>query len=155
MSFDYVNVLKRVVMKKIVLFCLCVILLAACGGGTHVYKTNTKPYTVAGNTYYPLKTVKGFSETGVASWYGKKFHGRKTASGERYNQNKMTAAHKTLPFGTNVRVKNIENGKSVVVRINDRGPFKKGRIIDVSRAAAKKLGMINSGIAKVNIKVVD
>lgn len=142
-------------MKKIVLFCLCVILLAACGGGTHVYKTNTKPYTVAGSTYYPLKTVKGFSETGVASWYGKKFHGRKTASGERYNQNKMTAAHKTLPFGTNVRVKNIENGKSVVVRINDRGPFKKGRIIDVSRAAAKKLGMINSGTAKVNIKVVD
>jgi rare lipoprotein A len=103
----------------------------------------------------PLKSAKGYSETGVASWYGNKFHGRKTASGERYNQNKMTAAHKTLPFGTRVRVKNLDNGKNVVVTINDRGPFKKGRVIDVSRAAAKKLGMINSGIAKVNIKVVD
>ena len=142
-------------MKKNVLFFLSVILLFGCGGGAQVYKTNTKPYTVAGSTYYPLKTAKGFSESGVASWYGKKFHGRKTASGERYNQNKMTAAHKTLPFGTRVRVKNLENGKSVEVKINDRGPFKKGRVIDVSRAAAKKLEMINSGTAKVNIKVVD
>ena len=131
------------------------IVLTGCGGGSKAYKVNTKPYTVAGTTYYPLKTAKGYSETGVASWYGKKFHGRKTASGERYNQNKMTAAHKTLPFGTRVRVKNLDNGKNVVVTINDRGPFKKGRVIDVSRAAAKKLGMINSGIAKVNIKVVD
>jgi rare lipoprotein A len=102
-----------------------------------------------------MKDAKGFSETGIASWYGPKFHGRKTASGEKYNQNAMTAAHKTLPFGTKVRVKNVKNDKSVIVRINDRGPFAKGRVIDVSRAAAKKLDMINSGTAKVNIKVVD
>ena len=142
-------------MKKIVLFFLSVLLLVGCGGGAKVYKTNTKPYTVAGNTYYPLKTAKGFSEDGIASWYGKKFHGRKTASGERYNQNKMTAAHKTLPFGTRVRVKNRDNGKSVIVTINDRGPFKKGRVIDVSRAAARKLDMVGTGTARVNIKVMD
>ena len=133
----------------------CVLLMAAGCASNTVYKNTTRSYTVAGKTYVSLKSAKGYSETGVASWYGKKFHGRKTASGERYNQNKMTAAHKTLPFGTRVRVKNLDNGKNVVVTINDRGPFKKGRVIDVSRAAAKKLGMINSGIAKVNIKVVD
>lgn len=131
------------------------IVLTGCGGGSKAYKVNTKPYTVAGTTYYPLKTAKGFSETGVASWYGKKFHGRKTASGERYNQNKMTAAHRTLPFGTRVRVKNRDNGKSVVVTINDRGPFKKGRVIDVSRAAAKNLDMIGSGTARVSITALD
>ncbi len=131
------------------------IVLTGCGGGSKAYKVNTKPYTVAGTTYYPLKAAKGFSETGVASWYGKKFHGRKTASGERYNQNKMTAAHRTLPFGTRVRVKNRDNGKSVVVTINDRGPFKKGRVIDVSRAAAKNLDMIGSGTARVSITALD
>ena len=141
--------------KNVLLSVLLAVVLVGCGGGTKVYKTNTKPYTVAGTTYYPLKSAVGFSESGNASWYGGKFHGRKTASGERYNQNKMTAAHKTLPFGTNVRVKNTENGKSVVVRINDRGPFSKGRIIDLSRAAAKKLDMIKTGTAKVSIKVVD
>lgn len=140
-------------MFRFLVFFVALIVLAGCGGGTKAYKTNTKPYTVAGTTYYPLKNAKGFSETGVASWYGKKFHGRKTASGERYNQNKMTAAHRTLPFGTRVRVKNRDNGKSVVVTINDRGPFKKGRVIDVSRAAAKKLDMINSGTARVRISV--
>lgn len=142
-------------MFRLLVFLVVLVALVGCGGGVKTYKTNTKPYTVAGNTYYPIKSAKGFSETGVASWYGKKFHGRKTASGERYNQNKMTAAHKTLPFGTRVRVKNRDNGKNVVVVINDRGPFAKGRIIDVSRAAAKKLGMLGAGTAKVSIKVVD
>ena len=142
-------------MFRLLVFLVVLVALVGCGGGVKTYKTNTKPYTVAGNTYYPIKSAKGFSETGVASWYGKKFHGRKTASGERYNQNKMTAAHKTLPFGTRVRVKNRDNGKNVVVVINDRGPFAKGRIIDVSRAAAKKLDMIGAGTAKVSIKVVD
>ena len=142
-------------MFRLLVFLVVLVALVGCGGGVKTYKTNTKPYTVAGNTYYPIKSAKGFSESGVASWYGKKFHGRKTASGERYNQNKMTAAHKTLPFGTRVRVKNRDNGKNVVVVINDRGPFAKGRIIDVSRAAAKKLGMLGAGTAKVSIKVVD
>ena len=143
------------IVKNVLLCIVMLVVLIGCGGGTKVYKINTKPYTVAGQTYYPLESAKGFSETGVASWYGDKFHGRKTASGERYNQRDLTAAHKTLPFGTKVRVKNTQNGKSVFVRINDRGPFTKGRIIDVSRGAAKKLGMIKSGTAKVNIKVVD
>ncbi len=115
------------------------------------YKNKTRAYTIAGEKYQPLNSANDYSETGVASWYGGRFHGRKTASGERYNQNKMTAAHKTLPFGTRVRVKNLNNGKSVSVVINDRGPFTKGRIIDVSRAAARKLDMINSGTARVQI----
>jgi rare lipoprotein A (peptidoglycan hydrolase) len=98
--------------------------------------------------------VKRFKETGVASWYGKPFHGRTTASGERYNMNKMTAAHKTLPFGVTVKVTNLDNGRSVKVRITDRGPFVKGRIIDLSRAAAKKLDMVGPGTARVRIAVV-
>jgi rare lipoprotein A len=93
-------------------------------------------------------------ETGYASWYGGKFHGRYTASGEIYDMNKLTAAHKTLPFGTMVKVINTENGKSIVVKINDRGPFVEGRIIDLSRAAAEKIGMLKTGIAKVIVEIV-
>ncbi|MEM7703459.1 MAG: septal ring lytic transglycosylase RlpA family protein [Pseudomonadota bacterium] len=92
--------------------------------------------------------------TGVASYYGKRFHGRLTANGERFNMNAMTAAHKTLPFGTRVRVTNPSNGRSVTVRINDRGPFIRGRTIDLSRAAATKLGMISRGHARVKLDIV-
>ena len=92
------------------------------------------------------------SEAGVASYYAHKYHGRKTASGERFDMNDMTAAHKTLPFGTRVRVTNVSNGKSVTVRINDRGPFVKGRVIDLSLAAAKKLDMVNAGLAQVRLR---
>jgi rare lipoprotein A len=92
--------------------------------------------------------------TGKAAWYGKKFNGRKTASGQRYNAGVLTAASKTLPFGTLVRVTNVKNKKSVVVRINDRGPSQPDRIIDVSRAAAARLGMLRSGVAEVELKVV-
>jgi rare lipoprotein A len=95
-----------------------------------------------------------FRQTGVASYYAHEFHGRKTASGERYNMNGLTAAHKTLPFNTRVKVTNLSNDKSVVVRINDRGPFKKGRIIDLSLAAAKKIDLIGPGSAKVRIEIV-
>lgn len=137
--------------RLVVAFCVSLV-VAGCASDV-VYKNNTRAYTVAGKTYQPLKSSDGYSETGVASWYGKKFHGRKTASGERYNQNKMTAAHKTLPFGTRVRVKNLENGKTASVVINDRGPFTKGRVIDVSRAAARKLDLVNSGTARVRISV--
>ena len=97
---------------------------------------------------------KAFEQTGNASWYGKKFHGRKTASGERFNMYAMTAAHKTLPFGTKVKVTNLDNKKSVVVKINDRGPFVKGRIIDLSYGASKRIGMVKTGVARVKIKVV-
>ncbi len=95
------------------------------------------------------------AEDGVASWYGGKFHGRMTSSGERFNTYTLTAAHRTLPFGTIVKVTNLDNGKSVLVKINDRGPFVEGRIIDLSRAAAQKLGMIDTGVAKVSLQIVD
>nr|WP_245413759.1 septal ring lytic transglycosylase RlpA family protein [Fulvimarina endophytica] len=91
---------------------------------------------------------------GHASFYGKRFHGRTTANGEKFNMNAMTAAHKTLPFGTKVKVTNRSNGKSVVVRINDRGPYIRGRVIDLSRGAAAKIGMINSGTANVKIDIL-
>ncbi|MFL0356267.1 septal ring lytic transglycosylase RlpA family protein [Erythrobacter sp. GH1-10] len=93
--------------------------------------------------------------TGVASYYGRRFHGRRTANGERFDMRGMTAAHKTLPFGTKVRVTNPRNGRSVVVRINDRGPFVRGRTIDVSRAAAEELGMVSRGHARVELDVVE
>ena len=93
-------------------------------------------------------------EVGVASYYGAKFHGRLTASGERYHQGKLTAAHPTLPFGTHVRVTNLENGQSVVLRITDRGPFRKGRIIDVSKKAARELGFVRAGTARVRVEVL-
>jgi rare lipoprotein A len=91
----------------------------------------------------------------MASWYGPGFHGRRSASGERYNQNELTAAHRTLPFGTNVQVTNLNNGRSVVVRINDRGPFARGRVIDLSAAAARVLGMVQSGVAPVHLEILD
>jgi rare lipoprotein A len=95
------------------------------------------------------------ASSGVASYYGKKFHGRTTANGERYNMNEMTAAHRTLPFGTKVKVTNQRNERSVVVRINDRGPFVGGRVIDLSQAAAGNIGMIRSGVVPVRIEVLD
>ena len=110
-----------------------------------------KPYKVWGKWYQPLPSAKGFRQRGLASWYGKDFHGKKTSNGEIYNMYAMTAAHKTLPLGTHVRVHNLENGKKTDVRINDRGPFVRGRIIDLSYSAAKKVGLVGPGIAKVEI----
>jgi len=100
------------------------------------------------------KTGASASASGVASWYGPGFHGRKTANGERYNMNELTAAHKTLRFGTRVRVTNQNNGKSVIVRINDRGPYVGSRVIDLSKSAAQKIDMIGSGTAKVKLQVL-
>ncbi len=111
-------------------------------------------YKVAGKRYTPLKKVSSFSQTGKASWYGGQFHGRKTSSGERYNMHAMTAAHKTLPIPSYARVTNLANGKSVVVRINDRGPFHGSRVVDVSKAAAQKLGFIHKGTAKVRVEQI-
>lgn len=93
-------------------------------------------------------------QIGNGSWYGKKFHGRKTASGEKYNMYALTAAHKTLPFNTMVEVTNLSNNRKIIVRINDRGPYAKGRIIDLSYLAAKKLGYANKGVAKLKLKVL-
>lgn len=93
-------------------------------------------------------------EKGKASWYGGRWHGRKTANGERYNQNTLTAAHKKLPFGTKVKVTNLRNGKSVVVRINNRGPYTKGRVIDLSVAAAKEIGIHSRGVGAVELAIV-
>ena len=95
-----------------------------------------------------------FEAVGVASWYGGKFHGRTTASGEPYDMHALTAAHPSLPFGTKVRVTNLENGRSVVLKINDRGPFAKRRIIDVSRHAAEHLGFLGAGVARVRVEVI-
>jgi rare lipoprotein A len=105
--------------------------------------------------FYMAKPNDGnvkFIQNGVASWYGPGFHGKKTASGERYNQNELTAAHRTLPLGSEVTVTNAENGKSVEVEINDRGPYVGGRAIDLSKAAAKKLDILDDGTAKVRIE---
>lgn len=93
--------------------------------------------------------------TGIVSWYGGKFHGRQTASGERYDKNELTAAHKTLPFGTKVRVTNIRNGKSVVVEINDRGPYVKSRVLDLSQAAFDEIGHTNTGVMQVEYEVLE
>ncbi len=97
----------------------------------------------------------GHSESGIASYYGNEFHGRKTANGERFDQGKLTAAHRTLPFGTRVKVTNRQNGKSVVVRVNDRGPFARGRIIDLSSSAFKSIAYLGAGVVPVQIQVVD
>lgn len=113
-----------------------------------------KPYKINGVTYYPMESADGYSEVGIASWYGPGFHGKLTANGETYNQKAMTAAHKTLPLPTLVKVENLENGKSVVVRVNDRGPYSKGRIIDLTEVAARRLGMIDKGTAKVRVSVL-
>lgn len=113
------------------------------------------PYTVFGKRYYPIKSSMGYREIGEASWYGKKFHGRKTSSGEVYDMYKMTAAHKTLPLPTYVRVRRIDTGETVVVRVNDRGPFLKGRIIDLSYAAAQRIGLVKLGKANVEVVAID
>lgn len=110
-----------------------------------------KPYRVDGIWYEPLEKAADFRQKGIASWYGKQFHGRKTSNGETYNMYGLTAAHKTLPLGTWVRVRNLDNGKSAELRINDRGPFVRGRVIDLSYGAAKKLGVVGPGTAKVEV----
>ncbi|MGI9263673.1 MAG: septal ring lytic transglycosylase RlpA family protein [Gammaproteobacteria bacterium] len=112
-------------------------------------------YEVFGERYYVKQTAKGHVEKGVASWYGEKFHGRRTSSGETYDMYAMTAAHKTLPLPTYARVTNLKNGRSVVVKINDRGPFIDNRIVDLSYSAAKRLDMITQGTAFVELETID
>ncbi|NVK23826.1 MAG: septal ring lytic transglycosylase RlpA family protein [Gammaproteobacteria bacterium] len=113
-----------------------------------------KPYVVWGQRYVPLTERKPFQQTGIASWYGKKFHGHLTSNGEVYDMYGMSAAHKTLPLPTYVKVTNVANNKSVVVRVNDRGPFHEDRIIDLSFSAAYKIGVYDHGTAKVKVEVL-
>jgi len=115
---------------------------------------NPASYKVFGKRYTTIKSAKGFRESGLASWYGTKFHGRRTSSGEPYDMYAMTAAHKSLPLPTYVEVKNLDNGRSAIVRVNDRGPFHRGRIIDLSYAAAVKLGVNTKGTARVTIRAL-
>ncbi len=116
---------------------------------------NASTYVVFGKRYYTKKSSRGHVERGLASWYGKPFHGRKTSSGEVYDMHAMTAAHKTLPLPTYARVTNVENGRSIVVKINDRGPFHGPRIVDLSYTAAVKLGVVKRGTAKVEVRAID
>lgn len=116
---------------------------------------NPKTYIVQGKRYTVRKTAKGFIQTGLASWYGTKFHGHRTSSGEPYDMYAMTAAHKTLPIPSYVEVRNLDNQRKIIVRVNDRGPFARGRIIDLSYVAAKKLGITKKGIGRVEIRTID
>lgn len=159
-------------MKKIVAFLILCVVTTGCSRlelASHFvkkgmdYSDNAKskglykvgsPYRIKGKKYYP-KVDYGYNEKGIASWYGPNFHGKSTANGERYNQNDLTAAHKTLPLPSIVKVTNLENGRSVIVRVNDRGPYARGRIIDMSKRGAEVLGFKNNGIAKVRVKVLE
>lgn len=165
-------------MKKLLALLAVTTMLSGCAElefGSHLYKDITyvdtqqaqgssrplqegnfkvgKPYTVNGTVYRPQETYE-YAETGIASWYGPGFHGKKTASGETYHQGELTAAHRTLQMPSLVRVTNLENGRSVIVRVNDRGPFAKGRIIDISERAAQLIGMIGKGTAKVKVEML-
>jgi len=155
------------------------LLLSACGGGLSTHDRaptyprdvsnipnavprdepkskygNPAHYDVLGKRYYTLNSSRGYHEKGVASWYGKKFHGRRTSSGETYDMYAMTAAHKTLPLPTYVEVTNLANGRKVIVKVNDRGPFHDNRLIDLSYAAAKKLDIVSKGTGTVEIRAI-
>lgn len=150
-------------MKRSLLVPLAIILTIGCACGRVrisargyarpgvVLPEEAKPYVVNGTSYYPLPKGEGFVEEGIASWYGREFHGKRTSSGEIFNTYGRTAAHKTLPFGTYVRVKNLSNSKEVIVRINDRGPFVKKRVIDLSYGAAMEIGLVGPGTARVRL----
>jgi rare lipoprotein A len=116
---------------------------------------NPRSYVVNGKQYFTLASARGFTQRGIASWYGQKFHGRRTSSGETYDMYKMTAAHKTLPLPTYVAVRNVSTGREIVVRVNDRGPFHGDRILDLSYAAATKLGIARKGTGLVEVQVLD
>lgn len=149
----------------LIVLLVAALLTAGCGsrsssGGKASYPNGApkgpraKAYTVRGKTYQPLLSAHGFVEEGVASWYGRDFHGKKTANGEIYDMYALTAAHKLLPFNTNVKVTNLNNGRNVVVRVNDRGPFVGDRIIDLTNTAADRIGMLGPGTARVRVETV-
>jgi len=149
--------------RQLIIFLL---LLSSCASsGNHVpdnlpantggYHKTGAPYQIAGHWYTPMQQAMHYDEQGIASWYGKDFHGKRTANGERYDMHAFSAAHKTLPLPTLVRVTNLDNGRSIIVRINDRGPFVKNRLIDLSYAAAQALGFADQGTAHVRVQTLD
>ncbi|MDD7804815.1 MAG: septal ring lytic transglycosylase RlpA family protein [Endozoicomonas sp. (ex Botrylloides leachii)] len=121
----------------------------------HYGRVKHTPYELMGVTYKPIKSANGYVKEGIASWYGTKFHGKKTANGEVYDMFEMTAAHKTLPLPSYVKVTNLDNNRWVVLRVNDRGPFHDDRLIDVSYIAAKKLGFADNGLSNVKVEGID
>lgn len=141
----------------VVLFLLCVIFLQhgtaiECSAARQERIPGTqRPYVINNRSYSPLPTSVGYEEIGIASWYGSDFHGRSTSNGETYNMHGITAAHKLLPMHTMLLVTNLDNGKETVVRVNDRGPFVQGRIIDLSYGAAKKIALVGPGTARVKV----
>lgn len=158
-------------MKKICIFLLFVFGLAGCSLSKKqipIYSPereiepaakgapaeSSRTYLIQGKLYAPVSGRDAFIEEGIASWYGKEFHGRKTANGEIFDMYKISAAHKTLPFGTYVKVLNLANKKEIVVKINDRGPFVKGRILDFSFGAAKEIGLVGPGITRIRLTVL-
>ncbi|MDR1922665.1 MAG: septal ring lytic transglycosylase RlpA family protein [Candidatus Adiutrix sp.] len=145
------NFFKNLKYGRFILTLLMAVSLCGCAFGP---KRSGKSYVIKGQRYYILASAEGFKEKGQASWYGEPFHGRKTASGEVYDMNKISAAHKTLPLHTWVEVTNLDNKKVMTMRINDRGPFIKGRVIDLSRAAAQEMGMLRAGLARVSLKAI-
>ena len=150
---------------RLLLLAGCMTLAAGCSaivdivggpwGGSSGGRPGQDCYTQFGKTYCPLISAEGFVETGIASWYGEDFHGRPTALGEPYNMYAMTAAHKTLPLPTRVRVTNLENGRSAELRVNDRGPFVDDRVIDLSYSAARELGVYRRGTARVRVEALE
>jgi rare lipoprotein A len=149
----------RVICKLVFSLFIISFLIGCTTAPKHISKDGKKPeaqrpYKVKGKWYTPLSSSKGYVKRGIASWYGRDFHGRKTSNGEVYNMYSMTAAHKTLPLDTYVKVTRLDNNKSVIVRINDRGPFVRGRIIDLSYKAANKLDMADEGTSKVVIETL-
>lgn len=150
-----VRACRRLVMA-IIAGLAAVCLVSGCAGPEPPRRTSQQqPYQQFGKWYSPMADSADFTETGIASWYGNKFHGNPTASGEIYNMYDMTAAHKTLPLGTRVRVTNLENNRSIVVRVNDRGPFVDNRVIDLSYLAASKIGIAQTGLGRVRITALD
>ncbi|HEV8015854.1 MAG TPA: septal ring lytic transglycosylase RlpA family protein [Stellaceae bacterium] len=150
---------------RVICFAVLALALAGCGGapsggetsvppggGKGIYKVG-QPYQIDGTWYYPAEDWT-YDETGIASWYGDQFHGKYTANGEIFDLNGMTAAHRTLPMPSIVRVTNLENGRSIEVRVNDRGPYARGRIIDLSRRGAQLLGYEGQGTAKVRVQIM-
>jgi rare lipoprotein A len=139
-------------------FIIFPILLAACAAPRTVERPDLpptrRPYTVNGERYEPLATHEGYLEEGLASWYGEEWQGRRTSSGEPYDMDAMTAAHKTLPLGVSVKVRDRRTGREAIVRINDRGPFVRDRIIDLSRAAARELGCEEKGVIPVSVEAL-
>jgi rare lipoprotein A len=141
-------------LKTAGLILVALAVIAQLAGCAAAPKRSGKSYVINGKRYHILATSEGYKEKGLASWYGEPFHGRKTASGEVYDMNEVTAAHKTLPLHTWVEVVNTETRQRLLLRINDRGPFIDGRIIDLSKAAAKELGVYRPGTAKVIVVAV-